>query len=173
MRRVILLSVALALGQTYAYADVYVKVDAQGNAIGGAIVCDAAICGAGSEYSRLTLQPGEQYVLQGHGHSGIGNNNPDTQVKVDIPTQTWTVTTSTSTQVFTPDTPPPAVTPTPTPAPSIIDTSTATTDTATATVETATATITTNILDQEPNETWDWEKIIAWVTAWFEKWWRL
>jgi hypothetical protein len=171
MRRIIVLSVALALGQTNAYADVYVKVDAQGNAIGGAIMCDAATCGAGSEYSRLTLQPGEQYVLQGRGDSGIGNNNPDTQVKVDIPTQTWTVTTPASTQVFTPDTAPQITHTTPTPAPSIIDTSTATTDTTTATTETATATI--NILDQEPNETWDWEKIIAWVTAWFEKWWRL
>jgi hypothetical protein len=167
MKRIIFLSIALALGQTHAYADVYVKVDAEGNAIGGAIMCDAATCGAGSLYSSLTLQPGEQYVLQGRGHSGIGNNNPDTQVKVDIPTQTWTVTTPASTQVFTPDTPQP----TPTPPPSIIDTSTATTDTATATTETATATI--DILDQEPDETWDWEKVLAWISAWFERWWRL
>jgi hypothetical protein len=173
MKRVIFLSIALALGQTHAYADVYVKVDAQGNAIDGAIMCDAITCGAGSLYSSLTLQPGEQYVLQGSGDSGIGNNNPDTQVKVDIPTKTWTVTTPASTQVFTPDTAPQVTHATPTPAPSIIDTSTATTDTTTATVETLTATITANILDQEPDETWDWDKIIAWVTAWFEKWWRL
>jgi hypothetical protein len=170
MKRVIILSVALALGQTQAYADVYVKVDAQGNAIGGPIMCDAETCGAGSLYSSLTLQPGEQYVLQGRGQSGIGNNNPDTQVKVDIPTQTWTVTTPASTQVFTPDTPPQVITPTPTPAPSIIDTSTATTDTSTATVETATA---TTLLDQELDLTWDWDKVLAWITAWFEKWWRL
>jgi hypothetical protein len=75
-----------------AKADVYVKVDANGNAIGGAIMCDAGTCGAGSEYSRLTLQAGEQYVLQATGHAGIGNNNPNTQVKVDLQTNDWTVT---------------------------------------------------------------------------------
>jgi len=75
-----------------ARADVYVKVDANGNATGGAIMCDASTCGAGSEYSRLTLQAGEQYVLQGTGHAGIGNNNPNTQVKVDLQTNDWTVT---------------------------------------------------------------------------------
>ena len=75
-----------------AQADVYVKVDASGNAVGGAIVCDAGTCGAGSQFSQLTLQPGEQYVLQGTGQAGIGNNNPNTQVKVDIETNEWTVT---------------------------------------------------------------------------------
>jgi hypothetical protein len=75
-----------------AKADVYVKVDASGNAIGGAIMCDSGTCGAGSEYSRLTLQAGEQYVLQATGHAGIGNNNPNTQVKVDLPTNDWTIT---------------------------------------------------------------------------------
>jgi hypothetical protein len=54
MKRVILgLVFALASAQS-ASADVYVKVDAQGNAIGGAIMCDAATCGAGSLYSQLT-----------------------------------------------------------------------------------------------------------------------
>jgi hypothetical protein len=75
-----------------ANADVYVKVDSSGNAVGGAIMCDAGTCGAGSQYSQLTLQPGEQYVLQGTGQAGIGNNNPNTQVKVDIETKEWTVT---------------------------------------------------------------------------------
>lgn len=75
-----------------AAADVYVKVDANGNAIGGAIICDAATCGPDSLYSKLTLQPGERYVLQGYGDSGIGNNNPDTEVKVDLDTNEWTVT---------------------------------------------------------------------------------
>ncbi len=82
----------LILGATPAYADVYVKVDANGNAIDGAIMCDAGTCGAGSQYSQLTLQAGEQYVLQGTGQAGIGNNNPNTQVKVDIETKEWTVT---------------------------------------------------------------------------------
>jgi hypothetical protein len=91
MKKVIIILVML-LGVTPANADVYVKVDANGNAIGGAIMCDAGTCGAGSQYSQLTLQAGEQYVLQGTGQAGIGNNNPNTQVKVDIPTNEWTVT---------------------------------------------------------------------------------
>lgn len=179
MKRIIFLSIALALSQTHANADVYVKVDANGNAVSGPIMCDASTCGAGSQYSQLTLQPGQQYVLQGREHSGTGNNNPETQVKVDIPTQTWTVSTPASTQVFTPDTPPQVTTFTPTPAPNIIDTSTAT---ATATAETSTATvnITTavvetataiTLLDQELDLTWDWEKIMDWLFAWFDKWW--
>jgi hypothetical protein len=91
MKKIIII-LALILGTTPAYADVYVKVDANGNAIGGAIVCDAGTCGAGSQFSQLTLQAGEQYVLQGTGQAGIGNNNPNTQVKVDIETKEWTVT---------------------------------------------------------------------------------
>jgi hypothetical protein len=75
-----------------AKADVYVKVDANGNAVGDAIMCDAGTCGAGSQFSQLTLQAGEQYVLQGTGQAGIGNNNPNTQVKVDLQTNDWTVT---------------------------------------------------------------------------------
>jgi hypothetical protein len=91
MKKIIII-LALILGATPAYADVYVKVDANGNAIGGAIMCDAGTCGAGSQYSQLTLQAGEQYVLQGTGQAGIGNNNLNTQVKVDIETAEWTVT---------------------------------------------------------------------------------
>ena len=91
MKKIIII-LALILGTTPAYADVYVKVDANGNAIGGAIMCDAGTCGAGSQFSQLTLQAGEQYVLQGTGQAGIGNNNPNTQVKVDIETNEWTVT---------------------------------------------------------------------------------
>jgi hypothetical protein len=91
MKKITIL-LALILGTTPAYADVYVKVDANGNAIGGAIMCDAGTCGAGSQYSQLTLQTGEKYVLQGTGQAGIGNNNPNTQVKVDLETNEWTVT---------------------------------------------------------------------------------
>ena len=122
-----------------ANADVYVKVDANGNALGGAIMCDAVTCGEGSIYSQLTLGAGERYVLQGYGYSGIGNNNADTQVKVDIPTQTWTVTTPSTVTTFTPDTPPTPVFI----APVITETSTVTTDTATVLSDTATATVET------------------------------
>lgn len=93
----------LLIGIDKAKADVYVKVDAQGNAIDGAIVCDVGTCGdPNSLYSKLTLKEGERYVLQGYGQSGIGNNNPNTEVKVDIATTTWTVTTPTSTNTFVP-----------------------------------------------------------------------
>jgi hypothetical protein len=92
MKRVIIgLVLAMATAQT-ASADVYVKVDANGNAIGGAIMCDAATCGAGSLYSSLTLNPGESYVLQGTGQSGIGNNNPGVDVKHEAATNEWVVT---------------------------------------------------------------------------------
>jgi len=159
---------ALSIFATDARADVYVKVDANGNAIGGAIMCDAGTCGAGSEYSRLTLQPGERYVLQGTGHAGIGNNNPNTEVKVDLQTNEWIVTrevvvvpvepvvinnqpvlsyTTQTVEKFTPETSPgndrPApvlvVNPTPVVIPTDSTTATATTDTSTATTDTATA----------------------------------
>jgi hypothetical protein len=163
---VVFVLIYTALNIVNARADVYVKVDATGNAIGGAIMCDAGTCGAGSQYSQLTLQAGEQYVLQGTGQAGIGNNNPNTQVRVDIPTNEWTVTrqntitpvepivinnqqvisyTVQTVETFTPATSPgnnrptpiaPIVEPTPSPTP--------TTDTPTITLgTTATATATT------------------------------
>jgi len=131
----IIITVVLALSMTPAYADVYVKVDAQGNAIGGAIVCDAVTCGAGSEYSRLTLNEGEQYVLQGTGSTGIGNNNPDKKVVVDIPTQVWTVTNTTTETIESKFTPQENLL---TPAPVQLETRTVVTDTITARIETAT-----------------------------------
>ena len=171
------ISIALVLGlllATPAAAEVYVKVDANGNAVGGAIMCDAGTCGAGSQFSQLTLQPGEQYVLQGTGHAGIGNNNPNTQVKVDIETKEWTVTrqvevkptepvvinnqsvisyTIETVQKFTPETSPgnnrvkPIIQSNPTLSPVALETTTATAtkDTSTVAIETATATIKTAI----------------------------
>jgi hypothetical protein len=140
MKKRIAIMALLATSIVPANADVYVKVDANGNAIGGAIVCDAATCGAGSLYSRLTLGVGESYVLQGLGQVGIGNNNPDTAVKVDIPTQTWTVTTPNTVTTFVPQPEPVYVTPV---VPVIVETSTATIDTATVLSDTATAVIDT------------------------------
>jgi hypothetical protein len=196
MKRLIIgLVIALASAQT-ASADVYVKVDAQGNAIGGAIMCDAATCGAGSAYSQATLGPGERYVLQGVGvHHGIGNNNPNTEVKHEAATNEWVISTTQPAPVAQPSAPAPeptvtvqrftVITPEPTPvAPTPIqtpktDTATVTTkvDTATVTTETTTATVlsdtatVTSILDEELDLTWDWDKIIAWIVAWFEKIW--
>ena len=210
MKRIIIgLVIALASAQT-ASADVYVKVDAQGNAIGGAIMCDAATCGAGSAYSQATLGPGERYVLQGVGvHHGIGNNNPGTTVKHETTTNEWVVSTTPPAPVAQPSAPAPeptvqrftVITPEPTPVVQIpvqvptsdtatvttkIDTATATTkiDTATVTSDTATAVIkmdtatavvdtptATSILDEELDLTWDWDKILAWIVAWFDKIW--
>jgi hypothetical protein len=138
MKKGIAIIALLAASIAPANADVYVKVDANGNAIGGAIVCDAETCGAGSLYSQLTLGEGESYVLQGYGQSGIGNNNPNTAVKVDIPTQTWTVTTPNTVSTFTPDTAPKSIYE----APINQETSTAITDTATVLSDTSTATAT-------------------------------
>ena len=73
-----------------ANADVYVKVDSNGNAVGGAIVCDFNTCGVDSEFTRLTLNQGERYVLQGRGTVGIGNNNPNIKVSVDE-NDNWTI----------------------------------------------------------------------------------
>ena len=194
MKRVIIgLVIALASAQT-ASADVYVKVDAQGNAIGGAIMCDAATCGEGSVYSKLTLGLGERYVLQGVGvHHGIGNNNPNTEVKHEAATNEWVVSTTQPAPVAQPSAPAPEptitvqrftlITPEPAPVASTpiqtpttdtatvtvkVDTATVTTETATAVIDTATV---TSILDEELDLTWDWDKIIAWIVAWFEKIW--
>lgn len=146
----ITIALALCLIASPAYADVYVKVDAQGNAIGGAIMCDAATCGAGSDYSKATLQDGERYVLQGiNVDYGIGNNNPDTTVKHDSPTNEWvvsrtqptidtpvveryTVNTPTTTPILEPSMPAP-----------IDETATVTTDTSTVVIDTGTAIIDT------------------------------
>ena len=87
----IIVTLALVLITPSAYGDVYVKVDANGNATSGPLMCDAETCATGSEYSRLTLSEGERYVLQGTGNAGIGNNTPNATVKVDE-NNTWTVT---------------------------------------------------------------------------------
>jgi hypothetical protein len=77
----------------------WVKVDANGNATGQAIVCSADVCGdSKSPYARATLEAGEQYVLQAvadpitNNVAGVGNNNANTQVQVNLPTQEWTIT---------------------------------------------------------------------------------
>lgn len=135
MKKAIAIVALLAASIAPANADVYVKVDANGNAIDGAIMCDPVTCGEGSLYSKLTLGAGERYVLQGYGQAGIGNNNPDTAVKVDIPTQTWTVSTPNTVTTFTPET---SYTPVYV-APINVETNTAISDTATVLSDTATA----------------------------------
>jgi hypothetical protein len=166
MKRVIIgLVLAMATAQT-ASADVYVKVDAQGNAIGGAIMCDAATCGEGSLYSSLTLQPGERYVLQGTGHAGIGNNNPGVDVKHEATTNQWVVTNN--------NTPTPIVERfetietrvVPKPQPVVLDTKTATIDTATVVIDTVTA-----LSDNSTAMSWfdfDWVEFLKQFELWFK-----
>jgi hypothetical protein len=169
MKRISLAMTALlALGVIpSANADVYVKVDANGNAIGGAIVCDAATCGEGSTYSQITLGPGERYVLQSLHQAGIGNNNPGVSVKVDIPTQTWTVTNNNIpdpvVNTFTPYGDYQVTKPTPV----IVETATATSDTATVlsdtrTVISDTSTVTMAELDAKIIEI---RALITWLEA--------
>jgi hypothetical protein len=178
MKKAIILGVTLILGITPSYADVYVKVDAQGNAIGGAIVCDSATCGAGSVYSQLTLKEGEQYVLQGKGSTGIGNNNPNTEVKVNLETNDWTVSRtktielpepikinneeiisyqSKTTETFNPKSE--VVTPVK-PSPILI---TNETTTATAVIDTTTVLSTTNLVADSPKEVTTFEETIAYI----------
>lgn len=80
--------------------DAWIKVDANGNAIGGAVVCSQDVCGdSNSVYSKLTLQPGERYVLQFKGNPVTGNvagipaTQPDVKLQVNLETNQWTKTT--------------------------------------------------------------------------------
>jgi hypothetical protein len=169
MKRIIIgLVLAMATAQT-ASADVYVKVDAQGNAIGGAIMCDAATCGAGSLYSSLTLQPGERYVLQGVGvHHGIGNNNPGVDVKHEATTNEWVVTNNNApapvVERFTVNTPTPVIQDPVPVAP--IDTKTVTVETSTAVIDTATALSDTSTALSFDG--YDWSKFWIQFEAWFK-----
>jgi hypothetical protein len=170
MKRVIIgLVLAMATAQT-ASADVYVKVDAQGNAIGGAIMCDAATCGEGSLYSSLTLQPGERYVLQGVGvHHGIGNNNPGVDVKHEATTNEWVVTNNNAPEPvverFTVNTPAPVVQD-PVPVAPAIDTKTVTVETSTAVIDTATALSDTSTATSIDG--FDWSKFWVQFEIWFK-----
>jgi hypothetical protein len=170
-RKAILLVVALSLPQA-AMADVYVKVDANGNATGGAIMCDAVTCGAGSEYSRLTLQPGEHYQLQGTGQAGIGNNNPGVEVRHEATTNEWVVTNT--------NTPTPVVERfttietrnVQTVTNSVQETSTAIVDTATVTIaETSTAHVDYFNFNWETIDwsTFNWDSFFVWLTAYIDK----
>jgi hypothetical protein len=136
----IVLAVSLAFA-TPAAADVYVKVDANGVAVDGPIMCDSGTCGPNSTFSKLTLKPGEQYVLQGTGQAGIGGNNPNTEVKVDLKTNEWTVTNTQTQQVvqqFVPQNSPGNDRPAPVVQVPVQETKTVTVDTKTVTVDTKT-----------------------------------
>jgi hypothetical protein len=185
MKRVIIgLVIALASAQT-ANADVYVKVDAQGNALSGPIMCDAVTCGAGSDYSRLTLAPGESYALQGTGSSGIGNNTPNTNVKVNLETNDWTVTrsntvalpepikvadreitaiTTTTVETFNPVQPVSS-------GSQLQPVNAEPKETVTATIPITETITATSILDEELDYTWKWEKIWEWIIAYLDKYW--
>lgn len=161
MKRIsILLAVSLAFA-TPAAADVYVKVDANGVAVDGPIMCDSGTCGPNSTFSKLTLKPGESYVLQGTGQAGIGGNNPGTEVKVDLKTNEWTVTNTQTQQVvqqFVPQNSPGNDRPAPVVQVSVQETKTATVDTKTVTVDTKTVTVDSRTVMS------DSATVIAWQT---------
>jgi hypothetical protein len=123
---------------TPAYADVYVKVDAQGNAISQAIVCEYNVCGdPNSDFNKHNTNEGERWVLQsGDGaQAGFGkSNNPNEQIKVDVQTNTWTSTINEQTRVIPLKPEPVLVSP-----PTQLETTTVVVDTATAIIDTATA----------------------------------
>lgn len=90
----------LLLQPTNAFAEdnnAWVKVDNNGNAISGAIVCAQSVCGdANSLYSRATLQNNERYVLQAlatpDGNvASIGAGQGAKSVQIDLETKVWTV----------------------------------------------------------------------------------
>lgn len=188
MKKIITALAFTLIGLTPTYADVYVKVDANGVAIDGAIVCDAGTCGdPNSLYSKLTLKEGERYVLQGNGTVGIGGNNPGTtvQVKEEAKQNVWTVTSPTAVQTITVSTDPVApaqttvVQPTQ-PTPTKQETTTVTTETTTVTTaDTATALITETPIAtiQETATTtttydfsaFDWNAFWNWFVIWYEQ----
>ena len=142
----------------------WVKVDANGKAIGGAIVCTPDVCGdVNSPYAKATLQAGERYVLQFKADPNTGNvagipapTDPNVQLKVNTENNEWTKTTRTElkepttvvidendvtiTAIETKErwNPTVVVTPTPTPTPSPITTPPPAVETSTVTTETAT-----------------------------------
>jgi hypothetical protein len=89
MKKVIAVVAALAWLITPANADVYVKVDASGNALGGGIICEPSVCGnSESSLSKATLKDGERYVLQSTGDSG---SSADSKTNYNTETNVWTV----------------------------------------------------------------------------------
>ena len=165
-RAIIGVVLALATAQT-TNADVYVKVDKQGNAIGGALVCEKSVCGdPNSDVSKALLGENEKFVLQGTGTVGIGNNNSGIDVKHEATTNEWVVTNN--------NTPAPTVErfttiETRSVAPVVsgpVETSTVVIDTATVLSETNTAII-TNDFD------WSafWTQFEIWFKAFFANFW--
>jgi hypothetical protein len=103
MKKVIILALLTALIPTTAHAEetgAWVKVDANGTAIGQAIVCTQSVCGdPASLYNKLTLGSNERYVLQAPASvdgnvAGVGANQGMDSVKVDLGTGVWTTTQS-------------------------------------------------------------------------------
>jgi hypothetical protein len=103
MKKVIILALLIALIPTIAHAEetgAWVKVDANGTAIGQAIVCTQSVCGdPASLYNKLTLGSNERYVLQAPASvdgnvAGVGANQGMDSVKVDLGTGMWTTTQS-------------------------------------------------------------------------------
>jgi hypothetical protein len=165
--------VTVMLFMPSASADVYVKVDSNGNAIGGAIMCDASTCANDSEYSKLTLNEGERYVLQGVGvHHGIGNNNLDTGVKHNDVTNEWIITRNESTPAPTVER---FTVITPSYAPTLQETTQVkpiTTETQTVSIETSTVLSDTATVISGDVFNWEsfWVQFQKWFTEFIKVW---
>ena len=110
MKRLIAILILALMAPLPAHAEekgAWVKVDANGNAIGQVIVCTPAVCGDPSSlYNKMTLNAGEQYVLQapassdgnvsgispGQSYSAKVDLETNYIVKVDLETKVWTTT---------------------------------------------------------------------------------
>jgi hypothetical protein len=100
MKKSIIFGLFIALIPATAQAEAngaWVKVDANGNAIGQAIVCTQSVCGdPNSLYNKMTLQANEQYVLQAPATpdgnvAGVGAGQGAKSVQVDLTNKVWTV----------------------------------------------------------------------------------
>lgn len=107
MKKIITVIALTLIGITNASADEqggWVKIDANGNTIGGVIVCTPDVCGdKNSTYSQLTLKEGESYVLQTNKMPsgnvvGVTSDNYQ-KVSVDVKTNDWTVVSNTNVTV--------------------------------------------------------------------------
>lgn len=166
--------VTVLLFMPSASADVYVKVDANGNAIGEAIVCEQSVCGdSNSDVSKALLKENEKFVLQGSGTVGINNHAPDVNLKHEAITNEWVITRKdNSVERFTTienrETAPVV-------EPVYMETTTVTTETKTATIETSTVLSDSATVTSVDTFDWDafWLKFETLFRTWLRIWGRL
>lgn len=148
MKSIIVLSIVLALGQTQAYAD------------GETLYCQGMVCSNTppdpSKFVTFAITDENGQITNtfvGHVDHTPTHTPISDQMCANCNIQQMPVVNSPDVINVLPPT-------------NLTDSSTALVDTNTAILETA-----TSLLDEELDLTWDWEKILAWIVAWFEKIW--